>query len=254
MKISVLTTSCNAETTLRFTIDSFLAQDYPEKEMIILDGGSADKTLEIAKSYGDAVHVYSAPDCGMYDALNKGLKLFAGDAMGTLNADDTYHDSSVLGRIADALSEADIVHGDLDFVADHARKRVVRRWRAADRPGKGFLSGWMPAHPTFYVRRKVVETVGNFDLSLTLAADYDWMLRAVELCGMRTNRIHYVLIDMKQGGASTSGVTAYIKHNLQSLKARRKWLGSGIVDSALIAKPARKVSQFLIGMNPIPFR
>ncbi|TIL90074.1 MAG: glycosyltransferase [Mesorhizobium sp.] len=246
MKISVLTVCWNSAATIRHTIDSFLAQDYGDKELVVIDGNSSDETLSIVRSYpSNHIRLVSEPDSGMYDALNKGLRLYIGDAVGVLNSDDCFHDRTVLGRISAGLETADIVHGDLDFVEDHLSKRVVRRWRAAARPAKGFRTGWMPAHPTFYVRRKVADAVGAFDLSLKVASDYDWMLRAVELHGFQTAATGHVLVDMMQGGKSTNGIRSQVGHNIEALHSRRKWLGSGAVDYALIAKPARKIGQFI---------
>ncbi|RAH96503.1 glycosyl transferase [Acuticoccus sediminis] len=245
MKISILTPCRNASATIAHTIESVLAQDHADFEHLILDGASTDGTLGMVARFGDPrIRVASAPDRGMYDALNAGLRRYRGEAVGVLNADDAYHDRTALSRIADALRHADIVHGDLDFVADHGRKRVVRRWRAPAEAAGGFRSGWMPAHPTFYVRRAVAEAVGPFDLSLETAADYDYMLRAVELHDFRIARVRGVLVDMMTGGASTASLAAHLRHNLEALMARRRWLGSGRVDRALVAKPLRKVGQF----------
>ncbi|WP_457936082.1 glycosyltransferase family 2 protein [Mesorhizobium sp. 10J20-29] len=246
MKISAITVCWNSEATIRHTIDSFLSQDHSDKEMVLIDGASKDHTVEIARSYdSDQITIISEPDRGMYDALNKGLKLFTGDAFGVLNSDDTYHDRSVLGRVAEALEKADVVHGHLDFVNNHISKNVVRRWRSEPRPEKGFRTGWMPAHPTFYARREVAERVGEFDLSLKTASDYDWMLRAVELSGFRIAEVNHVMIDMQRGGKSTSGLKSHIAHNLEALRARQKWLNAGWFDLALVAKPARKLGQFV---------
>ncbi|MEL7087977.1 MAG: glycosyltransferase, partial [Planctomycetota bacterium] len=132
------------------------------------------------------------------------------------------------------------------FVADHASGKVVRTWRAKPyRPG-GFQRGWMPAHPTFYARRQVIERVGAFDTALTIAGDYDFMIRAIaaEGASTRVGLVDQVLVNMMVGGESTQGIGAYIKGNLQSLKSRRRWLGSGIVDWALFAKPLGKVAQW----------
>lgn len=212
---------------------------------MIVDGGSSDETLSIVRSYPpDQIRLISEPDSGMYDALNKGLRLYTGDAVGVLNSDDCFHDHTVLTRISAELEQADIVHGDLDFVENHFNKRVIRRWRAAPRPAKGFRTGWMPAHPTFYVRRKVAETVGAFDLSLKVASDYDWMLRAVELHGFGSATANHVLVDMMVGGASTRSLGSYIGHNFEALRSRRQWLRSGPIDYALVAKPMRKLGQF----------
>lgn len=201
MKISVLTVCRNSAATIRHTLDSFFAQDHEDKELVVVDGASTDETLSIIRSYGDKqLQIVSEPDRGMYDALNKGLALCSGEAIGALNADDAFHDRSVLGKISVALADADIVHGHLDFVENHDSKRVVRRWRAEPRPRDGFRSGWMPAHPTFYVRRGVAEKVGSFDLALKVSSDYDWMLRAVELHGFRLATMDQVLVDMMVGG------------------------------------------------------
>ncbi|WP_292164117.1 glycosyltransferase family 2 protein [Mesorhizobium sp.] len=249
MKISVLTVCWNSAATIRHTLDSFFAQDHGDKELVVVDGASTDETLSIVRSYADKrLQIVSEPDRGMYDALNKGLALCCGDAIGALNADDAFHDRSVLGKISMALADADIVHGHLDFVDNHESKRVVRRWRAEPRPQNGFRSGWMPAHPTFYVRRGVAEKVGSFDLTLKVSSDYDWMLRAVELHGFRIATMDQVLVDMMVGGASTRSLRSHIGHNLEALRSRRRWLGSGPVDYALVAKPARKLGQFF-GIN-----
>ena len=246
MKISVLTVTYNSAATLAHTIESFLAQEHPDKEMVVVDGASTDDTLEVARRYGNGpIRIVSEPDRGMYDALNKGFGLFEGDAVGVLNSDDRYHDATALSRIAEGLAGAEAVHGHLDFVEDHEGSRVVRRWRAEPRPSSGFRSGWMPAHPTFYARRALVERVGPFDLSLRTASDYDWMLRAVETHGAAPALVDHVLIDMMQGGRSTSGLRSHLHHNLEALRARRRHLGAGVVDYALIAKPARKIGQFL---------
>lgn len=249
MKISVLTVCWNSAATIRHTLDSFFAQDHEDKELVVVDGASTDETLSIVRSYVDRrLQIVSEPDRGMYDALNKGLALCRGEAIGALNADDAFHDRSVLGKISMALADADIVHGHLDFVDNHDSKRVVRRWRAEPRPPGGFRSGWMPAHPTFYVRRGVAEKVGSFDLTLKVSSDYDWMLRAVELYGFTVATVDQVLVDMMVGGASTRSLRSHIGHNLEALRSRRRWLGSGAVDYALVAKPARKLGQFF-GIN-----
>lgn len=246
MKISVITVSYNSADTIAYTLESFLTQDHEDREMILVDGASTDATIDIASSFrSDRIRILTEPDRGMYDALNKGLGLYSGDAVGVLNSDDGYHDQYALSRIAEALASSDIVHGHLDFIDNHVSKRSVRRWRAETKPDRGFRTGWMPAHPTFYVRRAVAENVGRFDLTLDTASDYDWMLRAVELHNYSIGVIDHVLVDMQQGGRSTTSLGSHIAHNLEALQARRRWLNSGLVDYALIAKPARKIGQFV---------
>jgi glycosyltransferase involved in cell wall biosynthesis len=246
MKISVITVCFNAAATIRYSLDSFCDQSHQNKELLVIDGASRDETVAIVKSYArDGIRLVSEPDKGMYDALNKGLKLFTGDAFGVLNADDAYHDSMALARLAEGLEQSAIVQGHLSFVEDHRDKKIVRHWRGVARPPSGFKSGWMPAHPTFYVRREVVDKVGLFDLSMHTASDYDWMLRAVDVHGFAISLIDHVLIDMKTGGRSTSGIVSHLRHNYEALAARRRWLNAGAIDYALIAKPARKIGQFL---------
>lgn len=215
--------------------------------MIIIDGQSSDHTLEIVRSFAsNCIIVISESDRGIYDAANKGLARFRGGAVGFLNADDCFHDEHVLADIAGGLEVTDIVFGGVDFVDRHQGGRVVRRWRGTSFEKGSFARGWMPAHPSFYVRRQVVETVGPFDLSYRIAADYDWMLRACEVHDFRTRLLDRIFVDMMTGGISTHSVLSHVKHNLEALRARRRWLGSGIVDAALVAKPASKLSQLWV--------
>lgn len=246
MRVSVFTVCFNSAKTIRHTLESFLSQDHEDKELVVVDGASTDETVDIVRSFAaDNVHIVSEPDEGMYDALNKAFRIYTGDAFGVLNSDDTYHDQTTLSRVADGLSRAETVHGHLNFVECQDSKKIVRRWRGEPMPSKGFRTGWMPAHPTFYARREVAERVGEFDRSWGIAADYDWMLRALECEQYGVDLIDHVMVDMAQGGKSTQGVGAYVNHNLEALKSRQKWLGAGLVDYALIAKPARKLRQFL---------
>lgn len=246
MKISVLTVCYNAQDTLRQTLDSFCAQSHESREMIVIDGASTDGTVAIAQRYAaDCIRVISEPDHGMYDALNKGLKLYSGAAFGVLNADDAYHHRDVLAQVAEGLQHAPIVQGHLDFVQDHESKNIVRHWQGKQRPSNGFKSGWMPAHPTFYVRRDVANVVGEFDTALDCAADYDWMLRAIDVFGFEVTLLDTILVDMKIGGKSTKDMLAQIKHNLEALSVRQRWLDAGLIDYALLAKPLRKIGQFI---------
>ena len=214
--------------------------------MVVIDGASKDETLRVVEGFAcDQIRVVSEPDKGLYDAMNKGLGLFSGDAVGFLNADDRYNDAQVLSDIATGLADVDIVYGDLDFVTNHQASEVVRTWRGTAWRKGAFRRGWMPAHPTFYVRRGVIEAVGRFDTSLRIAADYDYMLRAMELGGFDSKLLSRTLVQMMTGGASTSGVRGYITSNLEALRARRRWLGSGLIDTALLAKPLGKIGQFI---------
>src|ERR1043166_8351381 len=130
MKISVITVCRNSERTIAHTIKSFLAQTHADKEMVVVDGCSTDRTLDIVRSFdASSIRIFSEPDSGIYDAMNKGLRLYEGEACGFLNSDDMFHDATVLEQIAAGLSQADVVYGDVLFVKDQIDKRPVRIWR-----------------------------------------------------------------------------------------------------------------------------
>ena len=244
MKISVVTASYNSAATIGFTIESFLAQSHPEKEMLVVDGASGDETLRIVESFGsDAIRVFSEKDGGVYDAMNKGFHLFQGDAVGFLNSDDTFHDSRALSDIAGAMQDSDIVYGDLNMVTDHLSKRVFREWRGGVFRRYSFQLGWVPPHPTFYMRREVVAKVGEYDLSYTTTADYDYMLRALALNHFRVRYIPRIIADFQLGGISTSGWRISARANLECLRSRRVHLNAPIVDAAFFLRFLRRIFQ-----------
>jgi glycosyltransferase len=244
MKISVVTASFNSEATIGFTIESFLSQSHPEKEMLVIDGASGDGTLKIVESFAsDAIRVFSEPDNGVYDAMNKGFHLFEGDAVGFLNSDDTFHDANVLAEIASGLQDADIVYGDLNMVTDHRTKRLARVWRGGAFRRYSFQLGWVPPHPTFYMRREVAQKVGDYDLSYLTTADYDYMLRALALNDFRARYIPRVIADFQMGGISTSGLGVTIRANLECLRSRRQHLNAPLIDAAFFLRFLRRIFQ-----------
>lgn len=244
MKISVVTVCLNSEATIAHTVRSFLAQTHPDKEMVVVDGRSRDGTLGIVRSLASSdIRVISEKDRGLYDAMNKGLALYAGEAVGFLNSDDAFHDPGALARIASGLERAEAVHGGLLMVTDHASKRPVRSWDGEPFRRGAFRWGWMPPHPTFYVRRALAERTGPFNLDYRIAADYDYMLRALELHAASAAFVPGILVDFMVGGTSTKGIAAVIKANLECARSRRAHLRTGWFDPALILKPARKLQQ-----------
>jgi len=245
MKISVITVCLNSERTIGYTIRSFIDQTHPDKELLVIDGGSTDRTLEIVRSFPNAqLRIWSEPDRGIYDAMNKGLRFYSGDAVGFLNSDDTFHDRSSLASIAAGLTSADLVYGDLIFVRDHSSKLTLRTWKAGPYRRRSFRLGWAPPHPTFYIRRELAKSVGPFAPEYGAAADYDFMLRAMELHQPEICYVSKTLVDFQHGGKSTASVSGYIISNLKCLKSRRKHLQSAPLDVALFAKPLRKLHQF----------
>ena len=244
MMISTIMVCRNAGATIRGSVESFLAQDYPEKELVVVDGASTDDTLEVLGEFAaPEVKVESGRDAGIYDAMNKGLARMAGGAFGFLNADDRYVGTGALSQVAEALGQADMVTGHLNFVTSHG-ERPVRVW-PAERHWKGaFRQGWVPPHPTTYARRSVYDRVGGFDGSFRIAGDYDWLMRALEIEGVSHGVIDAVLVDMALGGVSTASWRTPFENAAEKLRARRMRLGSGVVDTALVWSVARKLGQF----------
>lgn len=246
MKLSVITVCFNSQATIARTIDSFLSQDHPDKEMIVVDGASKDRTCEIVKSYSSPlISLHSERDRGIYDAMNKGLRRIGGDAFGCLNSDDCYHSSQSLSLIAAALTSADVVSGELHFVREHDGALPTRVWKPKPFTRGAYRCGYTVPHPTTYARRHVLEKVGDFLPEYRSAGDYDWILRALELEGFSHNVIDAVLVDMRVGGESTSGLKAIYNNSREMLAVRQHRLGSGMVDLALVLNLARKVRQVL---------
>jgi glycosyltransferase len=244
MKISVITASYNSEATIGFTIESFLEQTHNEKEMLVIDGASGDGTVKIVESFrSSAIRVFSDTDAGVYDAMNTGLGLFDGDIVGFLNSDDTYHNSAALADIAAGMQDADIVYGDLNMVTDHRTKRTVRLWRGGTFHRYAFQLGWVPPHPTFYMRRAVAEKVGKYDLSYVTTADYDYMLRALALNNFRVRYLPRIIADFQMGGISTRGLGVTIRGNLECLRSRRSHLNAPPIDPAFFLRFARRIFQ-----------
>jgi glycosyltransferase len=244
MKISVVTASFNSEATIGYTIESFLKQTHADKEMLVIDGVSRDETLKVVESFASPdVRVLSEPDKGVYDAMNKGFHRFSGDAIGFLNSDDTFHDANVLSDIAAGLADADIVYGDLNMVTDHQTKRLTRVWRGGTFRRNVFKLGWVPPHPSFYMRRQVAENVGDYDLSYITTADYDYMLRALELNDFRIRYLPRVFVDFQIGGISTRGLGVTIRGNLECLRSRRQHLNAPPIDAAFFLRFARRILQ-----------
>jgi len=182
MKISIITVCYNSADTIADTIASVASQQYKDKEHIIVDGASRDSTMDIVKSAGSITRYISEPDKGIYDGMNKGLKLATGDVIGLLNADDFYADDTVLTQVAEAFKKPNIqaCFANLVYVDQHDTSRVVRYWKSRPYQQGLFKSGWMPAHPTFFVRKEVYEQYGLFDLSYKIAADFELLFRFIE--------------------------------------------------------------------------
>ena len=244
MKISIITVCYNSEETISDTIQSVLSQDYKDVEYIIVDGKSTDRTLEIIQSIKSRIKLISEKDQGMYDAMNKGINIASGDVIGILNADDIYKNSQVLTKVMDAFkANVSIVYGDIEYVKYDDLSNVVRKWKAGVfRTGK-FKWGWMPPHPGFFVKKSCYESFGLFNLNLSTSADYELMLRMLEVHHLSCNYIPKTITSMRVGGASNSSLKNRLIANRNDKKA---WTIHPINPFwfTFILKPLRKLPQF----------
>lgn len=245
MKISIVTATFNSAATIRDTLFCIQQQDHSDIEHIVIDGGSTDGTLAIVSEFPHIKIVISEQDKGIYDAMNKGIRLCTGDVIGILNSDDIYADTSVLSDVAkmfhDPVMQAS--YADLQFVQRNDINKVVRTWKAGRYDKKSFYYGWMPPHPTFFVRKHVYEQAGMFNLDLHSAADYEFMLRVLVKYRMPAAYINRVIIKMRMGGISTASFKNRIKANIQD---RLAWKMNQLtpLPFTMYLKPIRKLGQF----------
>lgn len=252
MKISIITATFNSATTVRDTIESVLNQTYTDWELIIKDGGSKDRTLDICQeyeaiSYG-RIRIVSCPDLGIYDAMNQGIKAATGDIVGLLNSDDFYTSNDVLMVVNNVLSvnDVDAVYGDIHYVNDGELDRCVRYYSSASFRRERMMQGWMPAHPSFYCRRDVYLKYGLFDTSFKVAADFEQLLRLIYVEGIRLQYIPKDFVTMRTGGASTSGLRSHLIIMREHLRGFKK---NGIRNNAfrLSSRYFRKMLEYTRG-------
>lgn len=252
MKISVVTVSHNSESTIRSTLESVLAQSYADYELIIVDGASSDGTMEVVREFeprfGDKLRYISEPDSGIYDGMNKGIAMASGDVIGFLNSDDYFTSNDILQKVANALicSDVDAVYGDVHYVRSTNLNRCVRYYSSKRfRPWK-MLMGWMPAHPSFYCRREIYEKYGQFDANLSLAADFDLMLRLIYINNINTRYLPLDFVTMRMGGASSRGVDSHSVIIREHIYSFRK---NGVCSNVLLdcMRYPFKLWEFVIG-------
>ena len=247
MKISVITACFNCAATIGQTFDSVAIQSGVDVEHIVIDGASTDGTLDVvARHPWKPARVVSEPDAGVYDAMNKGIAAATGEIVGFLNADDFFAAPDVLADVARVMSapEVDACYADLVYVAPGNTDRVVRFWKSRDyRPGLS-LSGWMPAHPTFYVRRSVYERFGGFDLEFRRQSDFELTTRLLEVHRIRAVYVPRVWVRMRTGGLSNNSLRGILKGNLEAYRALRK-LRLPVTPLFMLRKMASRLPQFL---------
>lgn len=221
MKISIITTTFNSEKTVEETILSVINQTYGNIEYIIADGGSTDKTLEIVNKYKDRISkIGSGSDNGVYDAMNKGIKMATGDIIGFLNSDDIFFDNKVVETIAEEFEKynPDCLWGDLLYTAKNDLYKNIRFWKSSDYKDDLFETGWVPPHPTFYVKKEIYEKYGIFNLDFKIAADYELMFRLLKKYKIKSKYIPKTFVRMRVGGFSHKNKK---QGNLECIKAWR---------------------------------
>ena len=246
MKISVITACFNSENTIRSAIESVLSQDYENIEYIVVDGASTDGTLRIVNDYSERIsRIISEPDKGIYDALNKGIEAATGDLVGFLHSDDLFADDSTLRTVAESAEGQDAVYGDLNYVSAHDTSHIVRRWKSKDFTPDLLKQGWMPPHPSLYLRRDIYRDQGGFDRSFRIASDYESVLRYFSQPDFKARYIPKVLVTMRLGGVSNGSLRGILRKMSEDYAALRKNnIGSPLV--ALVWKNFSKIPQFFV--------
>lgn len=247
MKISIITATYNSASTVRDTLASIAEQSYRPVEHIIVDGLSNDETLSIVREFPHVDLVIAEKDSGIYDAMNKGIMHSTGEIIGILNSDDIYTSSLVIEKVMKLFEDntVDAVYGDLQYVDKSNLNRIVRTWKAGEFERKKFFYGWMPPHPSFFVRKEAYQKWGMFNLQLRSAADYEIMLRFLFRYNARVKYLPGVLVKMRVGGVSNITLRNRIKANRED---RLAWKLNNLSPKffTLILKPLRKINQFLI--------
>ncbi len=245
MKISIITICFNSKAFIQDALDSFFSQDYHNKELVVIDGGSTDGTKEILDNNQNKFGFYcSEKDAGLYDALNKGIDNANGAVVGILHSDDLFASTHVLSQVASNFSmEVDAVYGDLNYVKEDG-ETIHRKWISGEYKKGLFQKGWMPPHPTFYCRRGVFHRFGKYNTDFKLAADYELMLRFIEKEGISLKYIPKVLSSMRVGGTSNSSLKNRLSANKEDALAWKVNNLNSPVGFRLI-KPLSKLKQFL---------
>ena len=245
MKISIITITYNSEETLEDTIKSVVSQNYKDIEYIIIDGGSTDGTMAIVNKYKEQISIIvSEPDKGIYDAMNKGVEKATGDLVGILNSDDFYVNDNVISSIAEKIGNNDGIYADLVYVGREDTDKIIRYWKSKAYKEGSFLKGWMPPHPTFFIRKKIYDKYGTYNLSLKSAADYELMLRLIHKEKISITYLPQIITKMRVGGQSNASLSNRFKANKED---RMAWDINNIDPKfySLYLKPIRKIGQFL---------
>ena len=242
MKVSIITGTYNSEATVKDTLVSVQKQSYANIEHIIIDGASQDNTLDVVKKTGHCGPIISERDNGIYDAMNKGIEMASGEIIGILNSDDFYTAENVIEKVVETFktSGCDAVYGDLDYVDANNPKKILRKWIAGGYDLALFYNGWMPPHPTFFVKKDVYDRLGKFNTTLKSSADYELLLRFLFINKLNVVYIPGVMVHMRAGGQSNSSLRNRLRAHKEDYMA---WKLNGINPKwfTLALKPMRKI-------------
>ena len=246
MKISIITVCFNSAQTIHDTLSAVAAQEGADCEHLVIDGASTDGTVEIVRGFRPEVARFiSEPDGGLYDAMNKGIAAATGEVVGFLNSDDMYADPDVLQKVTQAFASQDVdaVYGDLVYVKRDDMAEVVRYWRScAYSPGL-VERGWMPAHPTFFVRRSILQELGGFNTRYRYHADFDLTVRLFLQRRIRVRHVPEILVRMREGGETNRSLLNVIRGNLESIHSLRSH-GVPVTPMFFIGKLMSRIPQF----------
>ena len=244
MKVSIITVVLNSAETIEQTINSVLNQDYKDIEYIIIDGGSADGTLDIINKYKhDIAKIISEPDNGIYEAINKGIKLSKGSIVAALHGDDLYAEQTTISQMVEFIrnNDLDAAYGDLIYVDRNDSNRIKRFWRPGKYKKKAFSCGWVIPHPTFFCKKEIFEKYGYFNSQLQIAADFELMLRLIEKHQIKVDYLPKTIVKMRTAGKANciKGIIRGNREIIQSFRLNSLHLSPWF----FVLKPVTKISQ-----------
>jgi len=246
MKVSIITATFNSEKSIQRTIDSVAGQDYKNIEHIIIDGGSTDMTISIIQSNSNLISTFiSEKDKGIYDALNKGIKLATGDIIGFLNSDDVFTNMHVISKVANCfqVKGCDVLYGNLIYQSkDDTNRKTIRYWKSNKFHPDCLKYGWMPPHPTVYCKKEVYNQYGQYDEKFKISADYDYILRIFKEPVIKKTYLPVVMVKMDVGGISNGSAKGIFKKSREDYMAIRQNNAGGFY--TIIFKNLRKIIQF----------
>ncbi|BAO76205.1 glycosyltransferase family 2 protein [Winogradskyella sp. PG-2] len=248
MKVSIITATYNSEETIKDCMNSVLNQTHDDIEYIIMDGGSEDNTVAIiekAAKTNPSIFFKSEPDKGIYDALNKGIAWAQGEVIGFVHSDDFLANNDIIKDIVETFNKENSngVYGNLHYVAFYNTDKIIRNWVSKPYNKKLLKKGWMPAHPTLFLKKEIYDTYGLFNMSYKIAADYDFILRVFQQKDLKFSYIDKTIIKMRVGGASNGSFKNIVQKTKEDLKAIKENNVGGF--GTIILKNITKIKQFI---------